>query len=162
MKNIGDLLMYKKDVCKVVDIIKNPFNDKMCYVLNPVCDEKLKLTVPIDTKSIRNLMTKEEVLELIKKIPEVEEFQSNSVNIEKIYKDILHDASPIDLVKVIKTSYLRNQRRINNKKKISDRDDRYFKESEKILYNEIAYSLGITYDEAKEFIKTKVEEYSND
>lgn len=57
-----------------------------------------------------------------------------------------------NLVKIIKTTYLRNENRINNKKKISDKDDKYFNLAEKYLYNELSISLNETIENIKEYI----------
>ena len=57
-----------------------------------------------------------------------------------------------NLVKIIKTTYLRNENRINNKKKISDKDDKYFNLAEKYLYNKLSISLNETIESIKEYI----------
>ena len=61
-----------------------------------------------------------------------------------------------DLIKIIKTSYLRNEDRANNNKKLSDKDSRFFEQPEKHLYNELSISLGMTFDETKEYIINKI------
>ena len=42
------------------------------------------------------------------------------------FTQLLNTDNHENLVKIIKTTYLRNENRINNKKKISDKDDKYF------------------------------------
>ena len=54
--------------------------------------------------------------------------------IEQTYKELMKSGTHEDLVKIIKTTYLRNQMRILNNKKISEKDDEYFKRAEKYLW----------------------------
>ena len=62
------------------------------------------------------------------------------------------------MIKIIKTAYLKNKERLENKKKISDKHNKYFEKAERILYNEISIVLGKTFVEAKEYIIEKVTE----
>ena len=50
-----------------------------------------------------------------------------------------------DLIKIIKTTYLRNKERIDNNKKIGGTDDEYFKQAEKYLYNEFSFPPKLFY-----------------
>lgn len=76
----------------------------------------------------------------------------NEKNVETQYKELLNTDNHENLVKIIKTTYLRNENRINNKKKISDKDDKYFNLAEKYLYNELSISLNETIENIKEYI----------
>ena len=68
------------------------------------------------------------------------------------FTQLLNTDNHENLVKIIKTTYLRNENRINNKKKISDKDDKYFNLAEKYLYNELSISLNETIENIKEYI----------
>lgn len=68
------------------------------------------------------------------------------------YKRLLEEGSQESLIKIIKITYLRNKNRIDSKRKISDKDDKYFKKFEELLYSEFSVSLNISYDEAKNYI----------
>ena len=68
------------------------------------------------------------------------------------FTQLLNTNNHENLVKIIKTTYLRNENRINNKKKISDKDDKYFNLAEKYLYNELSISLNETIENIKEYI----------
>ena len=47
---------------------------------------------------------------------------------------------------------IRNEARLNEKKKISEKDTKYFDLAEKYLYNELAISLNKSFDETKKYI----------
>ena len=76
----------------------------------------------------------------------------NEKNLEIQYKNMLNTGTHEELIKIIKTTYLRNEDRVNSKKRISEKDSAYFKLAEKYLYNELAISLNMTFDEVKNYI----------
>ena len=83
---------------------------------------------------IRHIISKESAEKLINNIPNIELLKNiDDKNIENIYKNLIHNGTQEDLIKIIKTSYLRNQDRMNNKKKISDKDSNYFNKAEYYL-----------------------------
>lgn len=154
----GDYVVYKRDVVEIVGTKINGLNHQEYYVLVPVNDESLKIDVPVDNRlgHIRSLITKSEITNLIKRIPEIPLIETNNKLIENDYKILMNDASHESLIKIIKTTYLRNKERLDNNKKVGDKDNHYFNLAEKYLYTEIAYSLNISYDEAREYILREV------
>lgn len=72
--------------------------------------------------------------------------------IENEYKRLIDSGNFEDLIKIIKTTYLRNKERIDNKKKMSDKDNIYFEKAERYLYNEIATVFNMSYEEAKNYV----------
>lgn len=125
MFKIDDYVVYKRNVCKIKQI-----KDDINYVLVPIDDESLVITVPKSNLGLRNIVSKEESLKLIKSIPSID---------------------------IIKTTYLRNEDRLANHKKIGEKDDNYFKKAEKLLYNELSISLGLSYNDTQKYIKETVE-----
>lgn len=154
MFEIGEVVVYNQYVCKIKEIRKNNMTGKDFYVITPVNDESLIIDLPIENKlgSIKKIMTKEEAEALIKKIPKTEVLDLNDKYIEQKYKELFKTGDKLDLIKIIKTSYMRNYIRINNKKKASEKDNIYFKKAENLLYYELSYSLSMSYDEVKEYI----------
>lgn len=155
MKNIGDFIVNRKQVCQIDDIVTK--NDCVYYVLAPVEDKSLKLRVPVDAASLRDTITLEALETLIKEIPTIDTIQNNDKLIENEYKALMSRGTHEDLIKVIKTTFLRNKKRRDDNKKISDRDDEYFKQAEKYLYNELSVVLGLTYDETKRYVLDMVD-----
>ena len=158
MYNIGDYVVYLKDVCKILDIKKKYMNDTDYYILSPVNDNSLKLNIPVNNHSIRNLITIEKINEIINNILNIKTIECDDKNIEKKYKKLLNNASWEDLITIIKTTYKRNQARLDNKKKISDKDKNYFELAEIYLYTEFSIVLNMSFEETKEYIIKKVEE----
>ena len=156
MYKIGDYVVYNKDVCVVNDMVLK--DNKKYYLLLPVEDPSLKMQVLVDNENIRGLITMNELNDLINNIPNIETITCDEKMLEYEYKQLLSNGSKEDIIKVIKTTYLRNKDRILNKKKINLKDSEYLEKAEKLLYTEIGIVLNLTFEEVKKFIIKKVEE----
>lgn len=158
MKQIGDFIVYRKDVCRIANIKKNHLNNMDYYLLIPIDDESLHIDVPVDNRMgyLRDLITKEEVEEIIKRIPNISVIESDEKRLESEYRNLLSEGTHENLIKIIKTAYLRNKDRLDNKKKISDKDNHYFEIAEKYLYNEFRVVLKMDYDEVKNYVINQV------
>lgn len=152
MKKVGEYIIYRNDVCLIMEIKENDLNKKLCYTLVPEKDKTLKMNIPVDNEHIRDIMTKEEVEQLVKSMKDIQPIHIEEKLLEGEYKRLLKEESNENLIKIIKTTYLRNQERIKNNKKISDKDNRYFEIAENYLYTEIATVLSIDFEEAKEYV----------
>jgi len=159
MYKIGDLIVYKRDVCKIKEIKNNYFNNNDYYTIYPVNDESLTINIPINNNSyIRSLISKKDIEDLIKLIPNINVIESNEKMMEYEYKNLINSGRHEDLIKVIKTTYLRNKERSDNNKKIGAKDSSYLILAEKYLYTEIACVLNISFEDAKNYIINKVTE----
>lgn len=158
MFKVGDYVVYKKDVCKIDTIKENHINNVDYYVLVSVYDESLKTLVPVDNKNgyIRSLLSKIEVEKIIEKIPLIPIIDCNTKNIENEYKALLLSNEHEDLIRIIKTTYLRNKERIDSNRKVGDKDKLYFDKAERYLYTEFALVLGKSVEEVKQYIIDKV------
>lgn len=158
MHKIGEYVVYRKEVCEITDIKEKVFNNKDYYVLVPINDKSLKLQVPVeDNVYLRELVSKEELEKIIEIIPQIEIINVTDKLIENEYKRLMNSGSFGDLIKIIKTTYLRNKNRLENNRKISEKDEQYFEKAEKYLYTEFSIVLNKSYDETKEYIVNRVE-----
>lgn len=156
MYKINDYVIYKREVCIIKE--KKDIRTQEYYILENKEDASLKVSVPVSQESqlLRPLTEKNLIFKVLDNIPNIKELDVNERNLEDQYKLLLQGSSLEDLVKIIKTTYIRNSIRKNNKKKMSDKDIHYQEIAEKFLYNEIAYSLGIPYEEAKEVVTERL------
>lgn len=158
MYKVGDYIVYKRDVCKVKEIKEKYYNNTDYYVLNPICDDSLKINVPVDNdKLLRSLITEEEVKLIIKNIPNIDIIDEDDRMLETIYKDLLKSENHEDLIKIIKTTYLRNKDRVDNNKKISEKDNTYFNLAERYLYTEFSVVLNKSFDDTRDYVISEVE-----
>lgn len=156
MYKINDKIIYKREVCVIKTIKEKLFNNKDYYCISPITDSSLTINVPTDSDAIRETLTKEEVLNIIEEIPNIEVINSDEKSLENVYKELLSTDDIKDLVKIIKTTYLRNQKRLATGKKIGDKDDTYFKKAEKLLYTNLSIALEMTYEECKEYVIKRI------
>ena len=161
MYKTNDYVIYKRYVCKIKAIKNNDINVQSYYVLMPIDDETLTIEVPVDNKMgyLRKVMSKKEAETLINNITNIKPIENiDDKYIEKAYKDLLYNGTQEDLIKIIKTTYLRNENRIKNNKKISDKDNDYFNKAEKYLYNELSIVYNMDFTETKNYIINRMKE----
>lgn len=156
MYKVNDYIVYKRDVCKVLEIKENYFKGLDYYVLSPINDLSLKIQVPVNNGLLRDVIDINKVEEIINSIPSIDIIDIDSKLIESEYKKLLNSNKYEDLIRIIKTSYLRNKEREDNKRKVSDKDKYYFDMAEKFLYSEFSIVLNMSYDDTKEYVINKV------
>lgn len=160
MYKINDVVMYKRDVCRVVGKEKSGFTGEKCYILVPYhsTDASTRMQVPVSNKAghLRDLITKEEISELIQQTPDIETLENKPANMKSQYLNLLKTDSVKDLVCIIKTSYERNRARIEANKKVASVDDEYLQKAENYLFNEMSVALDMTFDEAKSYFTEEV------
>lgn len=161
MYKVGEYIVYKKDVCKIIGIKEKYFNNNDYYTLIPIDDKTLHLEIPINNKFLRDLIKQSDVEKIISKIPEIEIIKSDDKLLEHEYKSLINNGTHEDLIKIIKTTYLRNKERIDSKRKISDKDNHYFELAEKYLYNEFSIILNMDYEETKKYVIDMVNTIEN-
>lgn len=145
-------VVYRKEVCKVID------EKGGIYVLMPAYDSSIKYKISVNSPLLKDLITKKEIDKLLLEIPRIDALSMSDKQIEQTYKELMNNGSHEDLVKIIKTTYLRNQLRILNNKKISEKDDEYLKRAEKYLYEEICVVLNMSFEQTKEYVINKIKE----
>jgi len=148
----NEYVIYKREVCIIKEIKEKYVKDLDYFVLSPINDSTLKIQVPINNPSIKPLITKEEIEELIKNIPNIEIIKVDDKLLETEYKKCMKTETHEDLIRIIKTTYLRNKERIDNHKKVGDKDNNYLNLAEKYLYTELSFVLDKTIEETKEYM----------
>jgi CarD family transcriptional regulator len=169
MYKIGDYIVKSMTgVCKVADIthldMPSANKDKLYYLLLPIDDNSGRIYAPIDLidSSTRMVMSKEDALELIKKIPFVPQMwiEDDKLRHEK-YKQTVKSCNPESLVEIIKMAYLQKKNRMAQGKKNTAVDERYFKVAEKNLYSELGFVLNKSKDEIYDLIAESVRNTAN-
>lgn len=168
MYQIGDFVVYgRTGICEVTDITTMKMagipKDKLYYILTPWKDKGGKIFTPVDNEKvvIRTVISKEEAIGLLNRIPSIEELWiPNEKMREAMYKESIRKCDCEELIKIIKTLYIRKQERIAQGKKITTTDERYLKMAEGSLYSELSIVLGIPEIEMESYIFTYIKEHS--
>lgn len=154
----GDFVVNANNgICQINEITTMNMSgqEKEYYVLVPIHETTAKVFIPVDIaeKRIRLAMNEQEAWDLIKGIKAIEEtYVENEKEREKIYKEALSSRDPKQLIGIIKTLYLRRQKRLDEGKKNTAVDERYFKLAENHLHGEIAFALGVEKSEVEKII----------
>lgn len=151
MLQINEYVVYKKDICVISNI--KQIKDNMYYILKPIDDDSLTISLPIESTAFRTLLTMDEAMKFIDSIPLIEMVEANNdKSLEMVYKKLLLSLNNEDLIKIIKTTYLRNKYRLDNRKKVGSIDSYYLEEAEKRLYLELSLVLHLDVDKVKSLI----------
>ena len=164
MYKIGDYVMkVNNGVCKIENIMPMDVPDgdpkRLYYLLIPQSDKGAKVYIPVDMAgSIRKALDAEEAWDVIRKIPDIEEaWISNEKQREQEYKKAIQSGNPEALVGIIKNLYFRRKKRLEQGKKSTATDERFFKLAEDHLYAELAFALGKEKEEMSELITEAIQ-----
>ncbi len=166
MFQIGDLVVYgTTGVCVVKDITTLDMDgiskEKLYYILQPYYRRTDKVCTPVDNpKSVlRPIITLEEVHQLIREIPGIEElFIEQERMREECYKNALRTGDCRAMVSIIKTLYARKLQRAQEGRKTTATDERYLRMAEDCLFSELALPLGIPREEVKDYLINALQE----
>lgn len=163
MFKIGDYIMYGvTGVCKVTDIIKEKYfnNEEDYYVLEPVyATTETIIKIPVANKKVfmRNIISKEDIDNLIEEIPlEKEVWIDDERERNYKFKSMVRSGDYRQWSTLIKTIFLKREEKKLEGKKITQEDERLFKSAEKLLNEEIATILHISPDEVPQYIKNNI------
>ncbi len=169
MFRINDTVMYGiHGVCRIDDITTKEFmgTTKEYYILKPVNDSTATLYVPMHNEKtagkMRKILSKQEVYHLIETMPETGTLWfKNETERKEQYKKIIARGDHSELIGIIKAIYLQKQKREEEGKHLYISDERFFKEAERVLYDEFQYVLNIKKEELLPLIFSKVGEKAN-
>lgn len=163
MFKIGDYIMYGvTGGCKVTDIIKEKYfnNEEDYYVLEPVyATTETIIKIPVANKKVfmRNIISKEDIDNLIEEIPlEKEVWIDDERERNYKFKSMVRSGDYRQWSTLIKTIFLKREEKKLEGKKITQEDERLFKSAEKLLNEEIATILHISPDEVPQYIKNNI------
>ena len=160
MYEINDVVVYRRDVCRIVNTETSEMTGEKCYVLEPyeACSGLRRMQVPVSNRGghLRSLSTEKEIRDLMARIPTLEMLENKPANMKSQYVALLKTDELDDLIRIIKTSYYRNKERLDNHKKLASIDGEYLQKAEKYLFSEFAVALGKTYEECREDFITEI------
>lgn len=168
MYELGDYIIYgNHGVCRIEGIgsLNMSGVDKSieCYTLQPVFTKASTLYTPINNEkvSMRKVISNDEALELLNKIPGVPLLWiENDKQREETYKKALRDRDCMDWVKIIKTLHVRKQERLSQGKKLTFTDEKYLGIAQDFLYGELSVALDIDKDEAEKLVIDQLEQFN--
>ncbi len=167
MFQVGDLIIYGNEgVCRVESIGTPEMSDmvnmgavKQYYTLDPLYKQG-KVYAPVDTTVfMRHIITKEEAMELIARIPEIDDsiFENRNIRVlSELYQDTMKSHDCADLVRVVKAVERKRAIMFEKGKKLGQVDEKFYKKASDLLHGELAVVLDIPKEEVGKFIEREV------
>ena len=160
MFKVNDTVLYGSySVCTITDIVSREFGGSPTdyYILKPVYDDKSTVFVPVKNdvlvSRMHKVLTADEIRELISTIPEEKSDWIENENERRTrYSEILHNGDRRELIGMIKSLYENREQLKEHKKRQHLSDERFFRDAEKLLYEEFAHVLDIRRDQVLPFI----------
>lgn len=163
--SVNDTVLYGAEgVCRVSEIIQRDFGAGPVdyYVLRPVYNENSTIFVPVNnpalTDKIRRVLAADEIREIIRSMPQKSSIWYTDENERKEkFRQILARGDRTELVGMIKALYQHQQHQQANGKHLHAADERFFRDAEKMLYDEFALVLKIKPDQVLPLILEQIQ-----
>lgn len=151
MFNVNDVVIYGTEgICTIVDITEKNFGNETgkYYILSPLGKEANTVYVPMHNEKIllrmRKVFTPAEANDFLHSLPEEGlAWIVNERERQKGYKDILLYGKPDELFTMIRSLYDKQDEQTRCGKKLHASDERYLRDAERMLFEEIAYAISI-------------------
>ncbi|KXU46862.1 MAG: CarD family transcriptional regulator [Longibaculum muris] len=165
MYQVNEIILYGSEgICKIDNMMTRHVNGQPIeyYVLKPIKSESSTIYVPTLneelTKKMKRVLSYQEIIDLIHFIPDSELLWIDNDNLRKErYKGILRDGNRQEIMQLIRTLYLHQLKLKEEGKKFHASDDKFYKDAERILYEEFAYVLNISEEEVVPFICQEID-----
>lgn len=165
MYNIGDTVMYPgAGVCRIAEIETKRFAKtapKTYYILKPVYDNvQTTIYCPVDNEKInlQRLLTAEDIRVLLKNLPKDRTLWiDNDTERKREFTAILRSGDRADILQLICEIHENRVKREAAGKKLHLADEKILREAEKIIHQELAYSMQIDVSEVSAFIMKELE-----
>ena len=130
------------------------------YILKPVYLSGSTVYVPVDAPGdMRSILTRYEAERLIDAIPDIPLLTiTNDKMTEQIYRESMKTGDCQEWVRVLKTIYMRKQKRLQMGRKVTALDEKYCRMAEQSLYGELAIALNLSRDAVEGYITEEIEE----
>ncbi|MBE6623350.1 MAG: CarD family transcriptional regulator [Ruminococcaceae bacterium] len=165
MYKTGDKVIYPgTGVCIIKDIINQKFlhtDERTYYVLKAVYDNSdTTIYCPVDSTEVnlKKLLDKDEILELIHTIPQKTLWIENDNERRKLFSALLREGDRQKLLCMITEIHKKLKEKEAEGKKLHLSDEKALEKAEKMLYQEIAYSLNMEIEAVSSFIRNETAE----
>ncbi len=163
MYKIDDIVMHPgMGVCKIVDIRTENFKNlgnRQFYILKPVySNEHTKIFVPVSGKvELRRLLSEKDINEAISAARNQDTLWiDNDLKRKEVFSEILHSGDHIKLIGMIREIHKKQIEKQQIGKKLHLSDEKMLTEAEKLLHEELAYSMSIEPTRVADYIISKL------
>lgn len=162
---VGDIVLYGNDgVCSIQEKVIKKIGgiDHEYFVLKPCNKEGMTIFVPLDNEKayakLREVLSKDEIQELIETMPDNDMIWIEDANIrKKKYGEIIASGDHLEIVKLIKTLYINKEKQENEGKKFHVQDKNFLMMAETMINDEFSVVLDISPEEVLPYIINSIE-----
>lgn len=161
----GTLVVYESSgVCRVDDVgvptgLSTAKKGRIYYTLTPIYGAGI-IYIPVDTTAfIRSVISREEALELVARIPQIDEScceERDPRMLSAHYREYLRNHDCESLIQLIKMIYVKNCSATKSNRKPGMTDMQYLKRAKELLHSELSVALDIPCDEVETYIQNSV------
>lgn len=163
MFKLGDVVVYGTDgICNIIEETIREFDGRTIeyYVLSPLEKNADLIYVPKNNKKIlskmRHVISMDEANRLIADMPdEVMNWIENDRDRSQAFKNILLYGSILDLLSMTHLLYLKQIEQLEVGKKLHAQDERFLRDAERMLFEELSYILKLSQSEVIKLLKIK-------
>lgn len=162
----GDLVVYgPTGVCRVEEITRlrasGPDRDRRYYLLKPLLQDGVIYT-PVEGGKIpmRPVLTAREAEALIDRIPTLQVRACQEPTLQALsrrYQEAVRTGRCQDLVELVMSVYDKRRQAQAQRRRLGAVDERYGRQTQRLLYGELSVALGIPYEEVEPYIARRVE-----
>lgn len=164
MYKINDVVVYGTEgICTITDIAEMKFGGERSeyYILSPVTKVENTVYVPKNNDKVlnrmRRIISKEDASRLLDSMPVAPmEWIVNDRERQAAYKNILLCGKPEEVLRMISSLYTRQTKQLATGKKLHASDERFLRDAERMLFNEIGYAMGISTSEVLSIVLKKI------
>lgn len=164
MYKINDVVVYGTEgICRITDIAEMKFGGEKSeyYILAPVTKAENTVYVPKNNEKVLNRMRKiisrEDAKQLLDSLPVAPmEWIVNDRERQSVYKNILLCGKPEEVFTMVSSLYQKQSEQMAIGKKLHASDERFLRDAERMLFNEISYAMDITPSEVLSIVLKKI------
>ena len=158
--NVNDIVVYgTTGVCRVDGLtdVKMGREIKQYYVLTPIANASAAVYLPADNEQlaerIHTPLTKAQVEDIINTLPRDKEIWSNNpAERVHLFADALKSGDRGQILLTVRTLILRRRALSAAGKKLHITDERALRDAQRLIFDEVAYAMGIVLDQAEEYV----------
>jgi CarD family transcriptional regulator len=164
MYKINDVVVYGTEgICTITDIAEMKFGGERSeyYILSPVTKAENTVYVPKNNDKVlnrmRRIISREDAERLLDSMPVAPmEWIVNDRERQAAYKNVLLCGKPDEVLRMISSLYNRQTEQLAAGKKLHASDERFLRDAERMLFNEIGYAMGISTSEVLSMVLRKI------
>lgn len=160
MYQVGDLIVYGGNgVCRVAAVGPGP-KGGCFYTLEPVY-QNCRIMTPVGNQKVshRPILSREEALALIDRIPEIRAQAYHSKiarELQEHYESLLKTYDCQSLLELTMSIYIKKQDAQAQKRRLGAVDEGFQRRAEELLFSELACALGLSREEVQPFIAARL------